>query len=122
MYKLKLIKGCSFIGFGKKVASADPFIEVDIKEESDNLMATGRFALISAPVEDNGLLDNDDNDSAEDDNDSAEIEKMTEKQLDAYAAESGIDLAGTKGKTAKLAKIQEALAANDNGLFDDSEE
>ena len=48
---------------------------------------------------------------------------MTEKELDAYAAENGIYLSGASKKADKLATIQQALAEDDNAgdLFGDEE-
>ena len=42
---------------------------------------------------------------------------MTEKELDVYAAENGIDISGISKKADKLAAVQKALAESDDGLF-----
>ena len=41
------------------------------------------------------------------------IEKMTVEQLEAYAAEKGIDLTGCQNKAEKIAKIKEAETAEE---------
>lgn len=112
MCKLKLIKGRSYTGYGVKASVESPCVDVDKKEVADALIASGYFSLVE--------------ENADDGNSGGEkpIEKMTEKELDAYAAENGIDLAGVSGKAKKLAKIQEALADNgDDGsdLFNDED-
>lgn len=112
MFKLKLIKGLSYTGYGVKATAANPFAEVDKKEVSDALVASGYFSFVEGGV-------NADNDKGG----NKPIEKMTEKELEAYAAENGIDLSGTSKKADKLAVIQQALAESDNAddLFGDEE-
>lgn len=113
MSKVKLIKGRSYSGYGVKVSIECPCVDVD-KKVADALVASGYFSLIA--------------ESEDGSNSGGEkpIEKMTEKELDAYAAENGIDLAGVSGKAKKLAAIQEALAATEDGgnegdLFNDED-
>ncbi len=101
MFKLRLIRGRSYAGV-VKVKAERPIIEVADKATAEFLVSTGRFALLEAPAP----KDNDPGDKP--------IEKMTEAQLDAYAAENGIDLTGLKKKAEKLAKIQEALTPADD--------
>lgn len=112
MFKLKLIKGRSYTGYGVKADALNPFIEVSKKEVSDALVASGYFSFVEGEV-------NADNDKGGD----KPLEKMTEKELDAYAAENGIDLSGAGKKADKLAAIQQALAEDDNAgdLFGDEE-
>ena len=106
MYKLKLTKGRSYTGKGVTASASRPFIEVDSREKADTLVATGRFILVSAtPYRESGPPDID-------------VEKMTEKQLEAYAIENGIDLTGLSKKADKLAKIQQAFA-DEADLFSD---
>lgn len=103
MCRLKLIKGRSYTGYGVKVSAESPCVDVVKKEVADALIASGYFSLIEEAA-DGGNSGGD-----------KPIEKMTEKELDAYAAENGIDLAGVSGKAKKLAKIQEVLAAAETG-------
>ena len=112
MFKLKLIKGRSYTGYGVKADALNPFIEVEKKEVSDTLVASGYFSFV-------GELANTNDDKGGD----KSLEKMTEKELDAYAAENGIDLSGASKKADKLATIQQALAEDDNSgdLFGDEE-
>lgn len=111
MCKLKLIKGRSYTGYGVKASAESPCVDVAKKEVADALIASGYFSLIEETPSGNSGGEK-------------PIEKMTEKELDAYAAENGIDLAGVSGKAKKLARIQEALAtADDDGsdLFNDED-
>lgn len=101
MNKVKLIKGRSYTGYGIKATAESPCIEVAKKEVAEALVATGYFSLIEASAD----ADNSGNEKP--------VDKMTEKELDAYAAENGIDLTGVSGKAKKLAKIQESLEASD---------
>ena len=112
MFKLKLIKGRSYTGYGIKADALKSFIEVSKKEVSDALAASGYFSFVESEV-------NADNDKGGD----KPLEKMTEKELDAYAAENGIDLSGASKKADKLAAIQQALAEDDRAgdLFGDEE-
>lgn len=108
MRKLKLIKGRSYTGHGIVVTAESPCVEVAKKDVADALVATGYFSLVEASA-DAGTSDGE-----------KPIDKMTEKELDAYAAENGIDLTGVNGKAKKLAKIQESLDAS-NGTDDGSD-
>lgn len=112
MFKLKLIKGLSYTGYGIKATAANPFVEVDKKEVSDALVASRYFSFIEGEPSAN-------NDKSGD----KPLEKMTEKELEAYAAENGIDLSGASKKADKLTVIQQALAESDNAddLFGDEE-
>ena len=110
MFKLKLVRGLSYSGYGVKATNQRPIITVDKKEAADALIASGHFSLIAESGADNTFVE------------VKSIEKKTEKELDAYARENGIDLSGVSGKAKKLAKIQEVLAGNeDDGsdLFND---
>ena len=46
MFKLKLIKGRSYTGYGVKADALNPFIEVEKKEVSDTLVASGYFSFV----------------------------------------------------------------------------
>lgn len=105
MYKLQLTKGRSYTGRGVKATAEKPFVEVKDKETSEALVASGRFILAGEVKDDGGAGGGNDK----------PVDKMTEKELEAYAAENGIDLAGLTKKADKLAKILEVLAAADGG-------
>lgn len=107
MYKLKLIRGLSYSGYGVKATNMHPVIEVDKKEVVDALIASGHFSLIVESKAGNNSVE------------VKPVEKMTEKELDTYANENGIDLTGISGKAKKLTKIQETLAGSD--LFTDED-
>ncbi len=96
MFKLRLIKGRSYTGNGVKVTAAAPFTETESKEKADALVASGYFSIVS--------------ESASPKNEERPLDKMSEKELDAYAAENGIDISGLSKKADKLAAIQRALA------------
>jgi hypothetical protein len=109
MFKLKLIKGRSFTGFGVKATSEKPEVQTDAKELYDKLIATGRFTAVMMSESTNALTAGE-----------KPLSKMTEKELEVYAEENGINLTGLSKKSDKLAKIQEMLAADDGGsLFDE---
>ena len=110
MYKLKLIKGRSYTGYGISATLDCPFIETDKKEISDSLVSSGYFSFVGE--------DNSGEDRAQKTDDKP-LEKMTEKELDVYAAENGIDISGISKKADKLAAVQKALAESDDGLFND---
>ena len=104
MYTLKLTRGRSYTGHGITVDNKKPVIEVKEKDIACALINTKRFATVGV------------SESEAASGDETPIEKMTEKQLEAYAAENGIDLTGISKKADKLAKIQQALG--DGGEFD----
>uniref|UniRef100_A0AAU8AXD7 HeH/LEM domain protein n=1 Tax=Dulem virus 37 TaxID=3145755 RepID=A0AAU8AXD7_9CAUD len=109
MYKLKLIKGRSYTGRGVKATASNPVIEVETKEISDSLLASGYFSFVGEAVPANSASSVSDK----------PLTKMTEKELEAYAEENGIDLTGLSKKADKLAAIQQALEAGE--LFDDED-
>ena len=108
MDKLKLIKGRSYTGYGISATPDCPFVETDKKEISDSLVASGYFSF----VEEDSSSEN--NASKTEDK---LLEKMTEKELDVYAAENGMDISGISKKADKLAAVQKALAESDDSLF-----
>jgi hypothetical protein len=117
-YKLKLIKGRSYTGYGVKVRDDKPIVTVKDKETSDALMATGYFSLVNvgdspAPPTISEPLNTDSDDNIHEHE--KQLEKMTEKQLESFAVENRIDLAGAKGKADKLERIKQFLADNDSG-------
>lgn len=95
MTKLRLIKGRSYTGNGIRATSEKPFIEIENKTIADALVASGYFSVVSESeppkIEDKPL------------------EKMSEKELETYAAENGIDISGLSKKADKIAAIQRAL-------------
>ena len=93
MYRVKLIKGRSYNG-AIRATQEEPFVDVEDKAIADAAVATGYFEYVES--------EGDDNDAP------ADISKMTVPQLEAYAAEKGIDLADCKNKAEKVAKIKEA--------------
>lgn len=107
MYKLKLLRGRSYTGNGVKATAVSPIIEVESKETSDSLIASGYFSLVSEATAPSNMSDD------------KPITKMTEKELEAYAAENGIDLTGCNKKAEKLTTIQQALEAGE--LFGEEE-
>ncbi len=116
MFKLRLTKGRSYTGYGVKATAESPCVDVEKKEVADALVAGGYFALIDGTAPASGSKDK-------------PLEKMTEKELEVYAVENGIDLEGAGKKAEKLAKIQQALADkgdepadNGGGLFGEDEE
>ena len=114
MCKVKLIKGLSYTGYGVHATVESPCADVEKKEVADALVASGYFSVI-----DTGAHTDDGKNGA-----GKPLDKMTEKELEAYAAENGIDLSGASKKAEKLAAIQQALAEDDgNGadLFDDED-
>lgn len=111
MFTLKLIKGRSYTGYGVYATAESPCVEVERKEVADALVARGYFSLINMGAPAGGDKTGD-----------KPLEKMTEKELEVYAAENGIDLSGANKKAEKLAAIQQALAdGNSSNLFDDEE-
>lgn len=105
MFKLRLVKGRSYTGNGIKVTAAKPFTETDSKEIADALAASGYFSVVS--------------ESEPPKTDEKPLEKMSEKELEAYAAENGIDISGLSKKADKLAAIQQVLAGADDLFGDD---
>lgn len=109
MFKLKLIKGRSYTGHGVSVSAESPFTEITDKETSDALVNTGYFSVVSEST-------------PERPHEEKPLDKMNEKELEAYAAENGIDISGVNKKADKLALIQQALAdasASENLFGDD---
>jgi hypothetical protein len=106
MSKLKLVKSRSYNGYGIKATNLKPPVEVADEAIASKLIGSGYFVAVAgpAPVVPPVVP------PVTPPTGEGDIEKMTEKQLDAYAEENGIDLAGLTKKADKLAKIQQALA------------
>lgn len=98
--KLKLIKGRSYNAKGVKVTADKPFFETDNDKLANMLIDSGHFIMIDRQKNSNSGAGKE-----------KPLEKMTGKELDAYAKEKGIDLTGLTKNDEKLAKIQEALKA-----------
>lgn len=107
MYKVKLIKGLSYTG-AVQATKENPYVDVEDKETADAVVATGYFELVEETADDNTDGGKNDESGATDYN------KMTVPQLEAYAAEKGIDLAGASRKAEIIAKIAAAETADDN--------
>lgn len=103
MFKVKLIKGLSYTG-AVRVTKADPVAEVEEKELAEALVASGYFELVEASDE------------------GVNLDKMTKAQLEAYAAENGIDLTGKTSKADIIVAIKEAQSSDDDGAADYSDE
>ena len=111
MFKLKLVKGLSYSGFYVKATVKEPFVEVEDKEVADYLVKSKHFELV-ASAETGSKTPPDDN---------VPSEQWTVPQLQAFAAEKGIDIAGLKLKPEILAKVQEALSEGGRINFGDDE-
>jgi hypothetical protein len=105
MCKIKLIKGRSYHG-AVTATNLNPVVEVD-EATARKAVASGYFALLEEPKPQGG--------GSEGGGEADAIGKMTVEQLEAYAAENGIDLAGAQKKADKLAKIIEAVTQNEGG-------
>jgi len=102
--KLILKKGLSYNGHGVKVTNLKPLVENADAALVAKLLKSGYFAEVpETPA-----------DKVPTGGNVKPVDKMTEKELDAYAAENGIDLTGVSGKAKKLEKIQQALAETDD--------
>ena len=117
MYKLKLIRGRSYAGYGVKATNAAPFVEVKDKQTADCLVASGHFELIGEFVDEK--VDGDTAGGGKLDNTPDNIPAMTwtTAQLQSYAAANGIPLDGTRTKAEILDRIQQA--ADNAGEGDD---
>ena len=114
MYKLKLIKGRSYTGYGVTATSVSPIVDVESEETAKTLIASKYFSVISETAEIEKTTSSAVTATAE-----KPLNKMTEKELEAYAAENGIELTGLKKKADKLSAIQQALESAE--LFADEE-
>lgn len=114
-YRITLIKGISYTGFGGKVKATrkNPVATVEDKAIADAAVASGFFKLVEevneAPLV-TGHLDAD------------QLQKMEVRDLKALAAQMGID---TKGMKAKKDYI-EAITAHEvevsaDGIIDEGE-
>ncbi len=105
MYKLKLIKGLSYSGGIDRKLNAtrsNPFCFVETVEEVEAAIASGHFQLVEEPKakepEKTGTQDGNKN-----------IGKMTKDELEAYAAELGVDISECKNNDERKELIKKAL-------------
>jgi hypothetical protein len=110
VYRLKLIRGRSYIGRGLKATAQKPFVETVSEQTAEYLVACGRFELVET-IDPGAETDSG---GAGESGDDVPGDGWTVAQLRAYAGENGIDLTGVKNVKADiLAKIQEAESVND---------
>lgn len=110
MYQLKLCRGRSYTGLGISATAGNPIVELESKGLVDALVAGGYFTL-------EGEIPHANSPNVDD----KPVDKMTEKELDAYAAENGIDLTGLSKKAEKLSKIQQEIEDGTGVDFDEYE-
>ena len=103
MARVQLVKGRSYKGL-VKVTAENPYAEVADKKTVDALIATGRFVLIGDSAENSSAIT---------------LETMSAAQLDAYAVENEIDLAGCRTKADKIERIRLFESSNIGGDDDD---
>lgn len=104
MYKLKLVKGHSYTGYGVKATVKSPFVGVSSKEISDSLIASGYFSLAvetETPVASTTA-------AAAETEAETDIEKMSLAQLKALAQQIGLDTKGLKSKADYIDAINAA--------------
>ena len=124
--KLKLVKGRSYSSGKVKVTKEKPIFETADDKLAAALIESGFFVAVSERLEQSSSIpvkNKPDGDKEPETNKvrlGIPLEKMTEPQLVAYAAEKGINLTGLPLKKDKLAKIQEFLkeAENNSGEVD----
>ena len=92
MYRVKLIKGLSYTG-AVSATKENPFVDIEDKAIADAVVASGYFKLVEAESETN---------------EPADLSKMTVAQLEAYAKENNIDLAGASKKADIIKAIEAA--------------
>lgn len=111
--KLKLIKGLSYRG-GKdgtlKATKDKPFCFVETMEEAQAAIASGYFQLVNEPKVN-------ESEKPSDPDNIKSISKMSKDELEAYAAEKGIDISGCKNNDERKEAIKKALeeATADDG-------
>ncbi|MCD7958219.1 MAG: hypothetical protein LUF89_01505 [Ruminococcus sp.] len=108
MYKLKLVKGHSYTGYGVKATQKSPFVEVSSKEISDSLIASGYFSLAAeteTPTASTIASAATAETEAETETD---IEKISLAQLKALAQQIGLDTKGLKSKADYIEAINTA--------------
>ena len=111
MYKLKLVRGLSYTGYGIKATKKEPCVNVEDKDIANYLLESKHFEL---------AMSGETGSKAPSDG-SMPSEQWTIPQLQAFAAEKGIDIAGLKLKPEIFAKVQEALAEGSRISFGENE-
>ena len=103
--KLKLIKGLSYRG-GKdgtlRATKDKPFCVVETLEEAQAAVASGHFQLVEE-------LKVKETEKAPDPDATKSLSKMTKDELEAYAAEIGVDLSECKNNDERKDAIKKAL-------------
>jgi len=102
MYKLKLVKGHSYTGYGVKATQKSPFVEVSSKEISDSLIASGYFETPTASTIASAATAETEAETETD------IEKISLAQLKALAQQIGLDTKGLKSKADYIEAINTA--------------
>ena len=111
MYKLKLARGLSYTGYGIKATKQEPFVDVEDEAAANYLVESRHFELaMNAGAGRKTPPDG-----------SVPSEQWTVPQLQAFAAENGIDITGLKLKPEIIAKVQGALAEGSRINFGEDE-
>jgi len=137
-YKLKLIRGRSYAGYGIKATAKKPLITVSNKKVVDYLVSIKRFTLVEIIETDEDVADiTTPANTGEDEGDKTQLsvdypkdnppnDSWSVAQLKAYATERGLDVTDERHKAPILAKIAELeQSGSDKGETDteqDSEE
>ena len=111
MYRLKLARGLSYTGHGVRATAKEPYVETEDKAAAVCLVESKHFELAANAQAESGSFPDD----------GAPSEKWTLPQLQAFAAEKGIDVTGLKLKPEFLAKVQEALLESRRISFGENE-
>lgn len=106
MYHLRLIKASSYSGI-VTATRKNPDVFVEDQATADKVVATGYFQLIEGDGE---VTDNGEETPAE-----KALKDMSMAELETYAAYHDISLKGTRSKAVAIAKIEDAMGA-ENGV------
>lgn len=109
MVTLKLVKARSYNGT-VKATHDKPYVTVETEDEAKYLVATGYFE-VSATSTDKTPDKKDDGD-AETEPDYDALSEMTKSELEAYAADNGIDISKCKTKADILEVISVAFGGS----------
>ena len=116
MYKLRLARGMSYTGHGLKATKKEPYVNTPDKAVAEYLVESKHFEFAEHQAQGSetppGVHPTDD---------SLPNEQWTVQQLQAFAAEKDIDIAGLKLKPEIYARIQEALAEGSRISFGENE-
>ena len=116
MYRLKLARGLSYIGHGLNATKKEPYVNTPDKSVADYLVESKHFELVDCQAQGSGAPP-----GVHPQDGSLPNEQWTVQQLQAFAAEKDIDIAGLKLKPEIYAKIQEALAEGSRISFGENE-